>query len=119
MALYTDNVVLLNAVTVTTTSIVQDVSMREQISLVFTCASHTSGNGVFSVDASNDGANWVTSIAMVDATSTASTTYVTSKTLSSNTSAAVYLPLFPFRYLRVVCTVTTDGAYTAVMESQG
>jgi hypothetical protein len=110
---------MLNAVTITTTSSLYDVSMREQVGLVFTCANHTSGNGVFSVDASNDGTNWVTGIAFVDATSTSSTTYVTSKTLSSNTSAGVYLPFYPFRYIRVVCTVTTDGSYTAVMETEG
>ena len=110
---------MLNAVTGTTTSAVQDVSMREQIGFTFTCTGHSSGNGVFTVDASNDGTNWVTSIAMVDATSTSSTTYVTSKTLNSNTSAAVYLPLYPYRLVRVVCAVTTDGAYTAVLEAQG
>ncbi len=119
MAEFTDNVVMLNAVIQTTTSAVYDVSMREQIGLTFTCASHASGNGVFTVDASNDGTNWVTSIAMVDATSTSSTTYVTSKTLSSNTTVGVYLPFFAYRLVRVVCTVTTDGAYTAVMEAQG
>lgn len=117
--MYSDNVVALNAVTTTTTSPTIDVSMREQVGIVFTCAGHTSGNGVFSVDASNDGTNWVTGIAMADATATASQTYVTSKTLSTNTSAALYLPYYAFRYLRVVCTVTTDGSYTAVLQTQG
>lgn len=111
----------INAITATgtTTGTVLDVSMREQLSAVFTCANHSSGNGVFSIDASDDGTNWVTGIAFVDATATASTTYVTSKTLNSNTSAAIYLPLFPFRFVRIVLVVTTDGTYTATAAAQG
>ncbi len=109
-----------NGVTVgTTTGTVLDVSMREQIGIVFTASAITSGNGVFSVDASDDGSNFVTGIAMVDATSTTPTTYVASKTLSSNTSAAMYLPLFPFRFMRIKCVASTDGTYTATMEAQG
>lgn len=125
MAMYTDyfdgTKTGINAITATgtTTGTVLDMSMREQISAVFTCAAHASGNGVFSIDASDDGTNWVTGIAFVDATSTNSTTYVTSKTLSSNTSAAVYLPFFPFRFMRVVLAVTTDGTYTATVSAQG
>ncbi len=112
----------INATTVSidsTTTKVLDVSMREQIGIVFTCASHASGNGVFSVDGSNDGTNWVTGLAMVDATATASTTYVTSKTLSSNTTVGMYLPFFAFRYMRLIVAVTTDGIYTATVEAKG
>jgi hypothetical protein len=109
----------INAVTSSTTGTTLDVSMREQIGIVLTCTGHSSGNGVFTVDASNDGTNWVTGIALADATATASTTYVTSKTLSSNTSTAIYLLFFPFKLVRVNVAVTTDGAYTATLEGQG
>lgn len=115
---YTNNIVALDAVVVTTTSGAHDLSLRSQITAVFTAADITSGNGVFTVDASNDGTNWVTSIAMRDATATASTTWVTSKTLNANSSAAVQIPA-GFRLYRVVCTRTTDGTYSAVIEAAG
>jgi len=111
----------INGVTATgtTTGTVIDVSMRDTVGAVFTCSGHTAGNGVFSIDASNDGTNWVTGVAFADATATASTTYVTSKTLNSNTSAAVYIPFFPFKLMRIVLVVTTDGTYTATVEASG
>ena len=108
-----------NAVTQTTTGTVIDVSMRGIVSAVFTCASHTSGNGVFTIDGSNDGTNWVTGLAMQDATATAATTWVTSKTLSSNTTVGVFHPNFPFKLMRVVVAVTTDGVYTSTVEAKG
>ena len=113
---FTDNVVVLNAVTITTTSAAVDVSMRTNISIQFLCASHTSGNGVFKVQASNDGVNFTDSIAFIDATSKTPTTYVASKTLGGNGTSLIYLPTVAFRYIKVVCTVTTDGAYTATLE---
>ena len=109
----------INAVGTTTTGTVLDVSMREQIALVFTANTWASGSGVFTVDASNDGTNWVTSIAMANAVGTTSTTYVTSKTLGSATSDAMYLPFFPYKLLRIVCTVSGTGTYTATVEGQG
>jgi len=119
MSQYTDNIIALNAVTTTTTSSAYDMSKREQIGITFTCTGHSSGNGVFTVDGSNDGTNWVTGLAFQDATSTAATTWVTSKTLSSNTTAGIFIPYFAFKLIRVVCTVTTDGSYTAVIEASG
>jgi hypothetical protein len=109
----------LNGVTSTTTGTVIDVSLREKLSFVFLCTGHSSGNGVFTIDGSNDGTNWVTSIAFQDATATASTTFVTSKTLSSNTTAGGYFPFVQFRYLRFVITVTTDGAYSVFAQDYG
>ncbi len=115
---FTDNIVVLNAVTVDTTSATFDMSKREQATVVYTCAAHSSGSGAFSIDASNDGTNWVTGIACRDATATASGTYVTSKTLNADGSAAVEIPM-GFRYYRFVVDVTTDGTYTAVVENAG
>lgn len=125
--MYTDAVDLLTGtdtnkgsagVTVDTTGSGFDVSLRSQIVVQFLCTNHTSGNGVFSIDGSNDGSNWVTGLACQDMTATASTTYVTSKTLSSNTSAAVKVTS-GFKFIRAVVDVTTDGTYFAFMESAG
>lgn len=108
---FTDNVHVINAVTSTTTSAAQDVSMREKVSFTFQCAGHTSGNGILTIDGSNDGVNWVTGLAFQDATSTAATTFIVSKTLSSNAMAGGYFPFVPFRLIRYVVSVTTDGTY--------
>lgn len=104
----------INAVTAagTTTGSSLDASMREIVSFVITATSISSGNAVLTVDGSDDGTNWVTGLAMTDATATAVTTYVTSKTQSSNASSAVYLGTNPFRFLRAKIVVTTDGTYT-------
>ncbi len=124
---YTNNIDMLTGaspaegsvgVTITTTSQAYDVSLRSQISVQFRCANHTSGNGAFSIDASNDGTNWVTSIAVQDATATASATFITSVTLSANGSHGIYVPK-GWRFIRAVCTVTTDGTYFADMEASG
>lgn len=105
-------------VTVDTTGVKQDVSARNQIVVQFVCANHTSGNGVFTIDGSNDGTNWTTGLAVQDLTATASTTYVTSKTLNSNSTAAVKVPS-GWRFVRGVVDVTTDGTYYAFMECAG
>src|ERR1700734_952725 len=85
----------------TTHGLAHDVSMREQIGIVLTAASITSGNCVFSVDGSNDGTNFVTGLAFADAQSTTSTTYVTSKTLSTNSTVGIYLPIYAYRFIRI------------------
>ena len=124
---YTNNIDMLTGatpaetsvgVTATTTSQAYDVSLRRQLTVQFRCANHTSGNGVFSIDASNDGANWVTGIAVIDATSTTPATYITSVTLSANGSHGIYIPA-GWRFIRAVCAVTTDGTYFADLETAG
>ena len=117
---YTDNLTALNAVTQTTTSSAYDFSKRQQITLIVTCAGHSSGNGVFTVNASNDGTNYANGIVVEDKSTATTTnrTYVTSKTLSANGSAALSVPA-GFRYYTVTCTFTTDGTYTATFEAAG
>lgn len=105
-------------VTATTTSQAYDVSLRRQITVQFRCANHTSGNGVFSIDVSNDGANWITGIGVQPAVTTTPTTWVESVTLSANGSAGVYVPA-GWRFIRCLCTVTTDGTYFSYLESAG
>ncbi len=107
---------MLDGVTADTTSSGYDVSKRQQIVVLFKCADHTSGNGVFTIDGSPDGTNWVTGIAMQDVTATASTTWVTSKTLSANGTAGVYI--HPgWKEIRAVVDQTTDGTYSAIMHN--
>lgn len=119
MSQYTDNLTLLNAVTTSTVGQAFDISKREQLGFQLTAASITSGNGVFAIDFSNDGTNWINNAALQDATATASTTYVTTKTLTSNTTAGMLVPLSPWKWVRARCNVTTDGAYSVIMESNG
>lgn len=120
MALYTDNLTPISAVGIgTTTSTGIDISKREQVSFQFIAGSITSGNGVFSVDASNDGTNWVAGIAFQDSTSANSTTWVTAKTLSSNTTVMGFLPMAPYRLIRYKVVASTDGVYSVVHEAAG
>lgn len=114
----TDTVLGTGGVTVDTTGPKQDVSLRSQIVVQFVRANHTSGNSVFSLDGSNDGTNWTTGLAFQDLTATASTTFVTSKTLSSNTTAAGKVPS-GWRFIRAVLDVTTDGTSYVFMEAAG
>lgn len=88
-------------------------------SLQFTAASISAGNGVFTVQASNDGSNWVAYNRLTtNATNTnaQTDTRVASVTLSSNTSSLVVLP-DPFAFYRVLVTITTDGSYSATAYS--
>ena len=105
MSQFTDNVTLLDAVTATTTSATFDISKRSRVGIVFT------------VDLSNDGTNWIQMAAMQDAQATASTTWVTSKTLTANTTAGLLLPRNGWKAIRINVVRATDGAYTAIMES--
>lgn len=110
---YSDNLVMLNAVVATTTSEAFDVSKRQLISIQFIASGGTS---VFTIDASNDGVNWVTSIAFLDSASTATGTSVVSKSVASTTALATVNP--SFRFIRVVATLAS-GTATAVLESKG
>lgn len=123
---FTDSVDLLtgsrpedsSGVTIDTTGAAYDVSKREQIVVQFLRTNHASGNTAFSIDGSNDGTNWTTGLACQDLTATASATFVTSKTLNSDSSAAVKVPS-GWRFIRGVSNVTTDGTSFAFMESGG
>lgn len=127
MARFTTNETVLNAVTVDTTSAVVDVSMRSKLSLQLTCADHSSGNGVFTVQVTNsqdpDGTptNWVTYNRLttnVTNTNAQTDTRVASVTLNSNTSVMVFFPLGDyFKYMRVAVDVTTDGTYSATLQA--
>ncbi len=127
MSRFSSNQVVLDAVTVDTTSGPQDVSMRSKMSLQFTATNIAIGNGVFTVEVTNsqdsDGlpTNWIAYNRLttnVTNTSSQSDTRVASVTLSSNTSSIVFFPVGDyFRYLRVKVDLTTDGSYSAVLQT--
>lgn len=84
-------------------------------SLQFVAASVTSGNGVFTVEVSNDGSNWVAYNKLttnVTNTNGQTDTRVASVTLNSNTSSVVSLPE-NFAFFRVKVAASIDGAYSA------
>lgn len=127
MSRFSTNVAALNAVTVDTTSAPIDVSMRTKMSLQFVASAISAGNGVFTVEVTNsqdaDGlpTNWVVYNRLttnVTNTNGQNDTRVASVTLSSNTSSIVFFPLGDyFRYMRVKVDLTTDGAYSAILET--
>ena len=119
---FTTQETLLSAVVATTTSLGIDVSERSKLSLQFLAASVSSGNGVFTVDVSNDnGTTWTAYNRLTTNatnTNTQGDTRVASVTLSSNTSAMAFFPEGDhFGMIRVTVTRTTDGAYSAYLKS--
>lgn len=112
---------LLDAVTAaTTTSRSVGVDNASRLSLMIYATAITSGNGVFTVEVSNDPTlGWVpynrltTNVTNTNAQNDAR---VASATLSSNTTAILFFPPGDtFNYLRTTCTRTTDGTYSAVL----
>lgn len=116
MALFREQI-LLNGVVATTTSDPFNVETFSKVGLQFLAAAVSTGNGVFTVEGTIDGINWVALSVLIDNaanTNVQGLTRVASKTLSSNTSVLVWLDSFlGLRAIRVVVTRTTDGTYSA------
>jgi len=91
-----------------------DVSQRESFTVQFVCGTYASGDGNFSLDGSNDGSNWVTNIAFLDAGQTTATTLATSKVLSSKSSAGAYVQ-WRWKYLRCRVEIAGSGTYYAFL----
>jgi len=108
---------LLNGVAATTTSSPISIGGFNHIGLQFLASAISAGNGVFTVEGTIDGTNWVALNVLVDnVTNTNAQTLirVASKTLSSNTSVLVWLEVTAtLKALRVKVTRTTDGTYSA------
>lgn len=89
----------------------------EKISLFFKASSITSGNGIFTVEVSPDGTNWIAYNKLIDNlinSNVQTLTRVASKTLNSNTSVMVTMdPNDVYQFLRVKLDMTTDGTYDA------
>ena len=105
----------------TKTSPYVDVSKRESINIVFWSGAISSGNGVFTVDASNDNSYWATGIAIQSAAmvGVSATPGVKSVTLPKNGSWAGIINPVGWNYIRVRVVRTTDGRYGAILHSQG
>ena len=88
-------------------------------SIQFVAGSVTSGNGVFTVEVSNDGTNWIAYNRLttnVTNTNAQTDTRVASVTLSSSTNAVVTIPETDnFTFLRTKVVPTTDGVYSAIV----
>jgi hypothetical protein len=123
---YTDSIKVLDAVTATVANTAApgyDVSKRQLKSIQFVCSGHSSGNGAFGIEVSNDGDNWVVYNRLItnatgDNTKTDAKT--AAPTLSTNVSSIHFFPAGDlFRFIRVFVTVTTDGAYSAILQTGG
>ncbi len=123
---YTDSVDLLtglspsasSGVSVNTIGGAFDVSKRQLITIQFVCSAYTSGDAMFTIDVSNDGTNWITSVAFLDISSTTPTTLVVSKALTSKTSTGTIVQP-GWRYIRVNVAVAGTGTYSAFMQAAG
>lgn len=108
-----------SAITATATSDAEEISNLKDISIQITSADVSSGTGTISIDVSNDGTNWETDIAFINSVSTTPATRVTSLATSgdADTKFAFLGRDFSAKFIRVVCTVATDGNYTVVMHA--
>lgn len=113
----TKEATLLNGVEEDTTSSAFSIDGYDKIGLQFKAASITSGNGVFTVEGTINGTDWVALNVLVDNvtnTNAQDLTRVAAKTLSSNSTVLVWLDsVAALKAIRVAVDVTTDGAYTA------
>lgn len=107
----------LTATTITSTGKPVNVDGYKRIGIQLLAAAITSGNGVFTVEGTIDGLNWVALNVLIDNvtnTNAQNLTRVASETLSSNSSVLVWLDnVIGLQQLRVKVTVTTDGTYSA------
>lgn len=106
---------LLSGVTADTTSKVVNVEGYSKVGAQFKAASITSGNGVFTLEGTINGVDWVTLPLITVAANTNAQTLirVLSVTLSSNTTALVWLdPHVAVKAIRAKVDMTTDGAYS-------
>ena len=95
----------------------------KKATLQFIRADHSAGNGVFSVEVSNDGVNFVTYNKLIDNlvnTNAQNLVRVASSTLSTNTSKVYTLDLENdcYKSMRVTVTRTTDGTHSAIAAVQ-
>ena len=109
---------MLPAVTTTTTSGPIPVNNAGRLSIMLLSSGISSGNGVFTVQVSNDGTNFADYNRIttnVTNTNTQTDTRVASVTLSTNTTNFLFFPPGDtFAYFRTKVTVSTDGTYSAI-----
>lgn len=95
------------------------IGAKLDVSLQFIASGISSGNGVFTVEVSNDGVNWVAYNRLtsnVTNTNAQTDTRVASVTLSTNVSSIVTIPTTDvFAFMRAKVVATTDGTYTVLV----
>jgi hypothetical protein len=118
---YTKAIKMIDAAVADTTSEYFVVGDREAMSFQFIASGISTGNGILTVEISNDGTNWVQYNRLttnVTNTNGQNDTRVASLTLSTNTSAFLFVPHGDhFEYVRVKLDMTTDGTYTVIMHN--
>lgn len=112
-------VTMFSAVTTSTTSIAFAINNAGKVSLMVAAGGISSGNGVFSVQVSNDPNNgWADYNRLttnVTNTNAQTDLRAASLTLSTNTTNFLFFPEGDtFAYIRARVVVTTDGRYTAI-----
>ncbi len=110
---------MLTSVTATTTSNGVGINNAGRVSIMVFATAITSGNGVFTVQVTNDQslgwADYNRLTTNVTNTNAQTDTRVSSLTLSSNTTNFLFFPPGDtFAYMRVKVARTTDGTYSAV-----
>jgi len=109
----------LDAVVVDTDGDAVNIEGYKRVGVQLICADHSAGNGVFTIEGTIDGTNWVALNMIIDNltnTNVQNLTRIASKTLSANGSALVWLDeLLALKAIRVVVDVTTDGTYSAIV----
>lgn len=101
----------------TTTSNGIDVSVSSATVVAFTATAISSGNGVFTINGSVDGANYNNNIYFQDANSANATTFINSKTVSSNGTFIAIVPI-GYKFIKVQVVPTTDGTYSSAVGVQ-
>lgn len=114
--------VLLNAVTATTTSRGAAIDSAGRLSLMVYGSGISSGNGVFTVEVSNDPVlGWIpynrltSNVTNTNGQTDTRVASATINTVSTGTAILFFPPGDTFNYVRTKVVVTTDGAYTATL----
>lgn len=112
--------VTLSGITATATSRGVGVDNASRVSIQFQSTGISSGNGVLTVQVSNDGgANWVEYNRLTSNLTNASNlndTRVTGVQLNINGGSMFFIPPGDtFELIRTKVTVTTDGSYTTTL----
>jgi hypothetical protein len=107
---------------VNTAALPIDVSDKQVKSIQF-AGTVSSGNGLFAVEISNDGTNWVVYnrlIPNVIGTNSQTDAYQAAPNISATGSSIFFFPVSDyFRYLRVSADISGAGTYYATLQAAG
>lgn len=119
---YTNNIKLIDGVSADTTGESFHVGDREHLSIQFIASGVTTGNGVFTIEVSNDNTNWVQYNRLMDNVVNGITegdVRVASVTLSSNTNKIYFIDHSDhFEFIRAKVDFTTNGVYSAICHTE-